>query len=108
MSELPGLLASKTTVKRMLLGASIGLAIISLFVFSVDDPNPEWGANWRIRPLVITPLAAALGMLAFYLKDLVRLQSDVMRLLVFLLSLFGFLVALWLGTVLGLDGTLWD
>lgn len=99
---------STSVIKRMLIGFSIGLVVISFFIFSVDAPNPEWGKWWRVRPLIITPLASSFGMLVFYLKDIVRPQSTVMKILVFLVSVVGFIIALWLGIVLGLDGTLWN
>ena len=92
----------------MLIGALTGLAIISFFVFSVDEPDPEWGKLWMVRPLIITPLAGAFGILSFYLKDFVRPKSKVMIVLVFSLSIMAFIIALWLGIVLGLDGTLWN
>jgi hypothetical protein len=93
---------------RMLTGAIIGLFIISFFVLSVDDPDPDWGKYWMIRPLVITPLAAAFGMLSFFLKDFIHPRGKFLTILVFSLSLVVFVIALWLGFVLGLDGTLWD
>ena len=95
-------------IKRMLIGAAIGLTLISIFVFSVDEPNPEWGKYWMIRPLIITPLVAAFGSLSFFLNDIVRPESDIMRLVVFLLSALAFIIALWMGFILGLDGTLWN
>lgn len=99
---------TSSIIKRMLTGAAIGLTLISIFVFSVDDPNPEWGKYWMIRPLIITPLVAAFGSLSFYLKDFVRPVSDLMRLVVILLSGIAFIIALWMGFILGLDGTLWN
>lgn len=97
-----------SVIKRMLVGLLIGLVVISFFIFSVDTPKPEWGKWWQVRPLIITPLASAFGMLVFYLKDIVRSQGTVMKGLVFLASVVGFIIALWLGIVLGLDGTLWN
>ncbi|MBW6536389.1 MAG: hypothetical protein K0B11_15370 [Mariniphaga sp.] len=44
-------LTFKSVILRMLIGAAIGLAIISLFIFPIDDPNPEWGKYWRIKDL---------------------------------------------------------
>lgn len=99
---------TSSIIKRMLTGAAIGLTLISIFVFSVDEPNPEWGKYWMIRPLIITPLVAAFGSLSFYLKDFVRPVSDLMRLVVILLSGIAFIIALWMGFILGLDGTLWN
>lgn len=94
--------------KRMLSGAVIGLILISFFVFSVNNPDPDWGKYWRIRPLIITPLAGAFGMLSFYFKDFIHPQGKLAGALVLFFSFLAFFVALWLGTVLGLDGTLWD
>ena len=93
---------------RMLTGALIGLVLISSFAFSVDNPDPAWGPFWRVRPLIITPLAGAFGILSFYLKDFARPQGTVMTILVYAFSALIFLVALWMGIVLGLDGTLWN
>ncbi len=95
-------------VKRMLAGAAIGLVIISFFVFTVDEPNPDWGKYWIIRPLIVTPLAAAFGILSFYLKDFFQPQSKVMNAFLLILSTLAFIVALWMGIILGLDGTLWN
>jgi hypothetical protein len=47
-------------------------------------------------------------MLSFLLKEFVRPVSMVRKSLVFLLSLAAFLVSLWIGIVLGLDGTMWN
>lgn len=101
-------LTFRSVVTRMITGTIIGLAVISLFVFSVNDPDPDWGNNWRIRPLIVTPLVAAFGFLSFYLKEYIHPKSDWGKITVFLISAVAFVVALWLGTVLGLDGTLWN
>lgn len=105
---IPQQINSKSLIKRMFLGAVIGLIIISFFVFSVDEPNPNWGKLWKIRPLIITPLAGAFGILSFYFKDFIRPRSNLKTVLGFLFSIIAFMIALWLGIVLGLDGTLWN
>jgi hypothetical protein len=99
---------SKSLIKTMLLGATIGLILISLLVFSVKHPNPDWGKWWFIRPLIITPLVASLGSLSFYLKYFIQPQSILMRVFIMLLSTIAFIFTLWVGIILGLDGTLWD
>ena len=53
----------------MLIGAGIGLLVISFFVFGVDNPDAEWGKLWRIRPLIVTPVAGAMGGAFYYLMD---------------------------------------
>ena len=93
--------------KCIFVGGVIALAVISFFVFGVDNPNPEWGKLWRIRPLIITPLAGAMGGAFFYFMDLMG-SRGVNRTFAFVMGLFGFIVALWLGTVLGLAGTMWN
>jgi hypothetical protein len=95
-------------VKPMLLGGSIGLMLISLFVFGVDNANPEWGKFWMIKPFLLTPLAGAMGGLFYYLMNYASSNYGVNKALSIIIGLVGFLVALWLGVVLGLNGTMWD
>lgn len=97
-----------TLLRRALVGAVIGFGLISLFIFDVPNPDPAWGENWRLRPLIITPLAGAFASLAFLLNDILRPSNTALRILVVILSVLGFVIGLWLGFVLGLDGTLWD
>lgn len=92
---------------RMVIGTFIGFAVISFFVFGVDHPHPDWGKYWRVRPLIITPLAGAFGILSFYLTPLVDPKNKALRVLLIVLSALAFIVALWLGIVLGLRGTMW-
>ncbi len=105
---IPRQINPRSLFKRMPLGAVIGLIIISSFLFSVDEPDPSWGRFWMIRPLIIVPLAGAFGILSFYLKDFIRPKNNLITVLVYLFSIVAFIIALWLGSVLGLDGTLWD
>lgn len=78
-----------TMFKRMLLGALIGFLVISFFVFGVDNPNLSWPTNWRIRPLIVTPLAGAFGILSFYLSDIIGVRGDWPRIfLIFILFYF--------------------
>ncbi len=100
----------KTTsiFKRMLLGALIGFLIISFFVFGIEHPNPSWPSNWKIRPLIVTPLAGAFGILSFYLNDIIGVRSDWSKIFLVLISIILFFISLWLGTVLGLAGTMWN
>jgi hypothetical protein len=91
----------------MAIGAGIAFLVISFFVFGVDAPHPEWSKYWRIRPLIITPLAGAAGG-AFYAFMTYLSTRGLNRTLAVILSIAVYLVGLWLGTVLGLDGTMWD
>jgi hypothetical protein len=94
--------------KRMLIGAAIGLALISFFLFNAGEPNPEWGKYWRIRPLLFVPFAGAIGGLCNYLIIRFHKSFGVHKAIAITLSLIIFIIGLWLGTVLGLVGTYWD
>lgn len=96
-----------SVVKPMIVGAAIALLVISFFVFGVDQPHPDWGKFWMIRPLIITPLAGAMGG-AFYAFMEYQISRGFNRTLAILLSIVVYLIGLWLGTVLGLAGTMWN
>lgn len=96
-----------TIIKTMAIGAITGLVIILIFILPVKQPNPSWGELWMIRPLIITPLAGAFGSLIFYSTNLLRLQSQWKKGVLLAFSCLAFIVALWMGIVLGLAGTLW-
>lgn len=94
--------------KRMLAGATIGLFLIALFLFSAPEADPAWGKLWMVRPLIIVPLAGAMGGLFNYLIMHFRNQFGVNKVVAIILSVLVFIIGLWLGTILGLDGTWWD
>lgn len=94
-------------VKPMLIGAGIALLVISFFVFGVDELKQELGNYWMIRPLIITPLAGAVGG-AFYAFMNYQSSRGFNRTFAMTLSLVIYIIGLWLGIVLGLDGTMWD
>jgi len=95
-------------IKHLLVGTAIALAVISFFVFGVDEPNPAWPALWRVRPLIITPLAGAAGGACFYFIDHLLNQNGRRKALAVILGILVFIIGLWMGIVLGLDGTMWD
>jgi hypothetical protein len=95
-------------IKRMSAGALVGLIIISLFLMGANDPNPAWGKLWMIRPLIIVPLAGAAGGAFNYFVSQQNFQSAVVKALAIMFSLIVFIVGLWMGIVLGLDGTYWN
>lgn len=61
--------------KPILIGAVIALIFISMFLFSVDHPKPEWGKLWMLKPLIIVPLAGAIGGLFLLLHELSELDA---------------------------------
>jgi hypothetical protein len=92
----------------MLLGALIGLILISAFLITAGEPKPEWSKFWRIRPLIIVPLACACGGAFSYFMHHITYPGGWKRVLGIILSAIIFIIGLWLGTVLGLAGTYWN
>ena len=92
--------------KRMLIGAGIGLLLICLFLSSAGHPSPFWPKLWILRPLIIVPFAGAMGGLCNYY--LVYFHNQMGVTVAMILSVVIFIIGLWLGIVLGLDGTYWN
>lgn len=94
--------------KRMLIGAGIGLALISFFVISAGKGNPAWGEYWRIKPLLLTPFIGAMVGLCYDGTETLRQLNGWWGKLFLVLSVLGYMIGLWLGVVLGLAGTMWN
>jgi hypothetical protein len=99
---------SGSLTKRMLQGAGIALVVISAFMLSAGEGDPAWPKLWMIKPLLVVPIAGAMGGMLYYKLDGLRNKGGWASIIATVLSLTGFLFALWLGTVLGLNGTWWD
>jgi hypothetical protein len=94
--------------KRMLIGAGIGLSLISFFLISAGEPDPAWGKFWMIQPLVMVPFAGAIGGLCNYVIFQYRSLVGINKIVATILSILVFLFGLWMGIVLGLNGTMWN
>jgi hypothetical protein len=94
--------------KRALVGAAIALALIALFLSGVKESDPSWPRYWYIRPLLIVPLAGACGGAFYYFIDRFSSRAGLPKIATILIGLIVYVIGLWLGTILGLDGTLWD
>ncbi|MBO9154720.1 hypothetical protein ACFOTA_21075 [Chitinophaga sp. GCM10012297] len=94
-------------LKRVLIGAGIALVLITIFLFPVEG-RPEWGAFWKVRPMIVVPLAGAAGGVCSYFIQNLFGAGGRRKALVVILSVIVYIVGLWMGTILGLDGTLWD
>jgi len=105
--SVTGSINKVSIIKAMLLGAGIGLFIILLFITGAET-QPHWPNLWKVRPLIITPLAAALGGGLAYITTSILKRKGIHVITAVFISLIGFLIALWMGIVVGLDGTLWD
>ncbi|MBL0135449.1 MAG: potassium transporter KefB [Chitinophagaceae bacterium] len=95
-------------IKRMLIGACIALLLISLFLYGVNNPKPEWSKLWILKPLLIVPIAGALGGFFYYMMEKFRNRGRWWNIIAIGASIIGYLIILWIGTILGLNGTLWD
>lgn len=92
----------------MAVGAAIGLSLISLFLLSAGEGNPEWGSFWMIQPLIVVPLAGAMGGLCHHFILHFRSLVGANKAIAIFISLVVYVIGLWLGTVLGLAGTMWN
>lgn len=99
---------SGSLAKRMLQGAGIALIVISAFLLSAGEPNPEWSKLYMVKPLILTPLVASLGGVLYYFLENLSSQGGWRKTLAIILSLVGYIIVLWMGTVLGLNGTYWN
>ena len=97
-----------TSTKRMLQGAGIALILIIAFLASSGEPDPAWPKFWMVKPLIIVPLAGAMGGLFYFYMDYLGHRGGWRKVLAIILSVVVYLIGLWMGTVLGLDGTMWN
>ncbi|WP_324677055.1 potassium transporter KefB [Hymenobacter sp. GOD-10R] len=105
-NELQRPLHTAPLSKRALQGAAIAFVLIAIFLLKAGEPNPAWPRFWQIRPLVVVPLAGAMGGVCYYLLDYLRYRGGWRKVVAIVLSLLVYIVGLWLGTVLA--GTMWD
>ena len=94
--------------KRMLIGGGIALVLIALFLLPIKHTKPEWGQFWMLRPFIIVPLAGAVGGAVSYYLARVGAQGGWLKPATIALSIIVYIIDLWIGTVLGLVGTLWN
>lgn len=94
--------------KRMLISAGLGFILISMFLLSAGEGDPAWGNLWRIKPLIMVPLAGAGAGLINFLMDELCSQGGWKKSLTMIFTIIVYIIALWLGFVLGLNGTHWS
>lgn len=107
-NEFTSKIHPESLTKRMVVGAFIGFILIALLLVTANNPNPEWPRYWMLKPLIVVPIAGAMGGLLNYYLDHLRFQGGWLNVLAIGLSIAGYLLCLWLGMVLGLNSTLWD
>ncbi|MFM2337589.1 MAG: hypothetical protein RL115_782 [Bacteroidota bacterium] len=93
---------------RILIGTSIGLAFIIFFLVTASKPNTEWSSAWWLKPMLVVPLAGALGAIAFSLLISIKTNAGWKKIALYLMAGLVFIIAIWMGMVVGLDGTYWN
>ncbi len=48
---------NRTLIKTLLMSFAIGFFVITMMIFPIQNPKPEWGENWKIKPLIIVHFA---------------------------------------------------
>lgn len=102
------LLKPSTITQRALAGAIPAFIVIALFLMMPYTVDKDWSKYWMLRPLFIVPLAGAMGGLFYHFMDTCRKCNGWNRLLTISISVLVYIVGVWLGIIVGLDGTLWD
>jgi H+/Cl- antiporter ClcA len=105
--------SSQTTLKpslftRMLIGAIAGLILISFFLMKADEPDPAWGKYWMIRPIIMMAFAGAMAGLCNYYLFRFHKKLRINKTLAIIASIAVGIAGLFIGFVLGLDGTMWN
>lgn len=90
------------------IGALIGLVVISILLATNRHSSPTWGKWWQLKPIFVVSLTGAFaGSLIYHIHP--KKPFSKWKLFLFLiLSIVGFLVSIWFGIIVGLDGTLWN
>lgn len=99
---------ARKLANRMLVGGIIALAFIIFFLLQVKNPQPEWGNKWIVKPLIMVPLAGAVGGLVYFFLEYFQKMGGWKKALAIIASIIIYVVGLWMGLVIGLDGTLWN
>ena len=107
-NELRLKLNSRSMARYALIGGIIGLTLITIFLLGVKHADPSWPKYWQLRPLLVVPIAAAGGGLFLYFVTALFGNNSWSKIVAVIIGMIGFIISLWLGTVLGLDGTLWN
>ncbi len=94
--------------KPVVIGGLIGFGLILLFLLSAGEGNPAWPKYWQVKPLLVVPLAGAMGGIFYHYLGDIRRRGGWNRIAADFLSLVVFLFCLWIGSVLGLNGTYWN
>lgn len=98
----------KNLIIMISFGFAVALAFIGFIILSVNEPKPEWGEYWFLKPLIITPIMGAIGGASCYIINTFSIKNSFIKLLRIAISIIIMVFFIWIGIVLGLDGTLWN
>ncbi len=107
-SSSPFLFHTPSLLKHALIGALIAFALMAFFISGVDEPHPDWPTYWMLRPLLVVSVAGAIGGAFFSLMKPLRQKPDWSGFAAYFVCFLVYVIGLWMGSVVGLDGTLWD
>jgi hypothetical protein len=93
---------------RISIGAVAGLAVILFFLSMSDGGDPSWGKYWMIRPLVVGTFAGAMAGFCNYIILHYRALAGLNRPVAVILSVVVSIAGMWMGIVLGFNGTMWN
>ncbi|MBP6396944.1 MAG: hypothetical protein KBF57_09065 [Saprospiraceae bacterium] len=94
--------------RRLTIGAAIAFAWTAFFLYKGGAFDPKWPSFWYLRPLILVPLAGAVGGVFYHLMEGYRNRGRWMKVGINLLCILVYIVGVWIGTVLGLAGVWWD
>lgn len=92
---------------RVLQGAGIAAILVVLFLSFGGEPNSlylQGSIRWMILPLIMVPIAGALGGVVFFVLDHMRYEGGAMKALANLISFLIYLFLLLMSFVLGMNG----
>jgi hypothetical protein len=99
---------SKGAMCYTLAGLLIGLGLITFFLLTAGEADPQWPENWRVKPLLFTPMVGVFAGLFCYGFRAVLLRIGKAKTLITILAILVSLPIIWIGLILGLDGTYWN
>lgn len=100
--------SSKKIINSFALGFAIAFLLVFGLIVTVNNPNPVWGKNWFVKPLILTPTVAAFGGFAFYYLSSISFRNQWISIAKTIVSILAYIFFLWIGTVIGFNGTLWN
>lgn len=101
--EEPGL-KTRQIIFHALLGAFFSGIVITIIVFTEIDPvDMFWPANWRVRPLTVSPLFGGIAGAVYYCMQ-IWLRNNIRGVLYGLIAYFLITFA---GVYAGLKGNIW-